>query len=165
MGATTIYKLPWPELPDPADAQDGFLDLTTAIDDRMTRWRSQLQIGQQDCSWEFTENGVAKPFWRTTLDVQRGWIEFDVYMIWVGNGTCSAGRIDAVFDGNIIRQWYIHTECYGTLPAMWVMGSAAWEVPAGKTGVDAYLQMTPDPSSGQMVLGTMNVLVRQFGAG
>jgi len=164
MGATTIYKLPWPELPDPADAQDGFADLTTAIDDRMTRWRSSLQIGQQDCGWEFA-NGVPGVFWHTVLDVQRGWIEFDVYMIWHGNGTCSAARVDAVFDENIVRSWYFHTECYGTLPAMWVMGTAAWEVPAGKTGVQARLQVTPDPTSGTISLGCMNVLVRQFGAG
>ena len=164
MGATTLYKLPWPELPDPADAQDGFNDLATAIDDRMTRWRSQLQIGQIDCGWEF-DNGVGTPFWRTTMDVQRGWVEFDVYMIWFGNGTCSAARVDAVFDGNIIRQWYFHTECTSTVPALWVMGSAAWEVPAGKTGVDAQLIVYPDPTSGRIALGTMNVVVRQFGAG
>jgi hypothetical protein len=164
MGATTIYKLPWPELIDPADAQDGFNDLTAAVDARMTRWRSQLQIGQLDCSWEY-ENAKTTPFWRTTLNVQRGWIEFDTYQIWLGAGTCSAGRVDAVFDGNLVRQWYFHTECYGTLPAMWVMGSAAWEVPAGKNSVDAHLDITPDTHSGQLSLGTMNVLVRQFGAG
>lgn len=163
MGATTIYKLPWPELTEPADAPDGFLDLTTEIDNRMTRWRSQLQIGQLDCGWEF-KNAVATPFWRTTLDVQRGWIEFDIYAIFFGNGGCSAARVDAMFDGNIVRSWYFHTECAGTTPALWVMGTAAWEVPAGKNGVDALLQVTPDPTSGQVVLGSMNVLVRQFGA-
>lgn len=42
MGATAIYRLPWPELPDVADGPDGYQDLAKATESALTKVKSSI---------------------------------------------------------------------------------------------------------------------------
>ena len=73
MGATNMYALPWPELPDAANDPEGFGKLPAKVDDQMTRPRSD------DSKWVdiglTLKTGEEKTVWSNAYNAIKGWME------------------------------------------------------------------------------------------
>lgn len=164
MGKTAIYEFPWPELPDPGNGPDGYVNLAERIDARMTRYRSELNLGSFDAGWAFNP-GTTSDFWYTSVDVNKGWIEFDTHLVWYSQGSCAAGIVNVLIDGAMARSWEFHNDCKGTSIYNITSGSVAQEFVSGKKGVDMRININVNPLGSPILFTTCNVVLRQFGAG
>lgn len=164
MGTSTIYQFPWPELPDPADGPDGFSDLADSFDAKMTRWRSDLNVGATSDGWQLTP-GTTAEFWKTTVNVGKGWVEIDFNAQFFGQGGCVAGVVNARIDGTIARSWSFHNDCKGSNIEMPISGSVAQDFPSGKNDVPLSLSVDIASNGSPIIIVTASVITRQFGAG
>lgn len=140
------------------------MDLASTIDAKMTRWRSELNLGSYDAGQNFNPATVTD-FWYTDVDVNKGWVEFDIQTQWYAQGGCAAGWLHAKIDGALCRTWVFHNDCKGTNIEMPVGGSVAAEFPSGKKGVRMALDIDVAGNGSTLLLTSVNVLIRQFGAG
>lgn len=96
MGATTNFKLPWPELGNLADGPDGYEDLAEAVEAAL--------IGQRDDS---TDTKVYTPTWRSAGNLQPSGMAWTARYL-VRNGWCQVqmyGAMSASTNGG--TEWFL----------------------------------------------------------
>lgn len=168
MGATSIYSLPWPELPDAANSPDGFIKLSNKVDDQMTRWRSEnfkwADIGQRIAT------GGNATIWTNTYDIKKGWFELDIWVSMCGDPSiptdaCAAVTVNAIIGGVLVRSWYVHNDCKGRQPMLVAAGSAAREYTSATGNVICQVDLWNASNGTAIQVNTYNVNARQFGSG
>lgn len=163
MGATSIYALPWPELPDPANAPDGFTRLAGKVDDQMTQWRSEnsrwADIGQTIGS------GATAIIWTNQYNAIKGWMELDVYITMASSvDGCAAATVNALIGGTLVRSWYLHNDCMNIQPFLVAAGSGAREFTSATPNVVCQIEVRVDSLGVPIQVYTYNVMARQFGS-
>ena len=164
MGETPIYQLPWPELPDAANAPDGFMKLSNKVDDQMTRWRKE-DWGWNDIGYTIPTGGNAT-IWTRTYDAIKGWMEMDLWVSMCASPdhSCAAATVNAVIGGVLVRSWYLHNDCLGWQPFLVAGGSGAREFTSATPNVKCQIDIWNASNGVPMQIDTYNITVRQFGS-
>jgi len=164
MGATDIYALPWPELPDAANGPEGFGKLAQKVDDQMTRWRADNK--NRDDVRVTLATGATATVWSNTYTVVKGWIELDIWVSVFGSPAtgCAGATVNAIIGGSVVRSWYLHNDCGGHQPMLIAAGSGGREYTSATPNVLCEVTVANAPDGVAILVGTINVNGRQFGA-
>jgi hypothetical protein len=167
MGATSMYALPWPELPEAANGPDGFTKLANQVDTQMTQWRSE-NLKAADIGLRIAAGGNAT-IWTNTYSVTKGWFELDIWVSMFGDpdiagDACAAVTVNALVGGALVRSWYVHNDCKGRQPMLVAAGSGAREYTQATPGVVCQVDLYNAANGTAVMVGTYDVTARQFGS-
>ena len=79
MGQTSVFTLPWPELPDLADGPDGFKDLAEATEAAMLNERNGVFDQTYEPQWRATSVNPFGAVWTARYSVRNGWCNLHIY--------------------------------------------------------------------------------------